>query len=123
MVRTIEHTCKDCNKDYASYQSLCNHRTKYHKNENNSIQQHDNSIEQPITAIESVDFNCRHCAKSYKHQQSRSRHEIICKKRNCAFKQAPLSKLGSEGSSKLLSLIMIDNCLLPQTTIIFHSIM
>jgi hypothetical protein len=82
MVRTTEHTCKDCNKIYASYQSLCNHRTKYHKNENNSIQQHDNSIEQPITAIESVDFNCRHCDKSYKHQQSRSRHEIICKKTN-----------------------------------------
>ncbi len=80
MVRTTEHTCKDCNKIYASYQSLCNHRTKYHKNENNSIQQHDNSIEQPITAIESVDFNCRYCDKSYKHQQSRSRHEIICKK-------------------------------------------
>lgn len=82
MVRTTEHTCKDCNKIYASYQSLCNHRTKFHKNENNSIQQHDNSIEQPITAIESVDFNCRHCDKSYKHQQSRSRHEIICKKNN-----------------------------------------
>jgi hypothetical protein len=82
MVLTTVHTCKDCNKDYASYQSLCNHRTKYHKNENNSIQQHDNSIEQPITAIESVDFNCRHCDKSYKHQQSRSRHEIICKKTN-----------------------------------------
>jgi len=80
MVRTTEHTCKDCNKIYASYQSLCNHRTKYHKNDINSIQQHDNSIEQPITAIESVDFNCRYCDKSYKHQQSRSRHEIICKK-------------------------------------------
>jgi hypothetical protein len=80
MVRTTEHTCKDCNKIYASYQSLCNHRTKNHKNVNNSISQHDNSIEQHITAIEYVDFNCRYCNKSYKHQQSRSRHEIICKK-------------------------------------------
>jgi hypothetical protein len=82
MVRSTEHTCKDCNKIYASYQSLCNHRTKFHKTENNSIRQHDNNIEQHITAIESVDFNCRYCSKSYKHQQSRSRHEIICKKTN-----------------------------------------
>ena len=78
MVRTTEHTCKDCNKIYASYQSLCNHRTKFHKSENNSIEQHDT---QHITALNNIhfgEFNCRKCNKSYKHQQSRSRHEIKC---------------------------------------------
>ena len=80
MVRTTEHTCKDCNKIYASYQSLCNHRTKFHKLINNSIEQH---TPQPITALNNihfVEFNCRKCNKSYKHQQSRSRHEIKCDK-------------------------------------------
>ncbi len=89
MVRTTVHTCKECDKNYKSYQSLCNHRTKKHKvqnnsieQHNNSIQQHNNSIEPKITAIKSEHFNCRFCDKSYKHQQSRSRHEIICKTKN-----------------------------------------
>ena len=37
MVRTTIHTCKDCNKEYASYQSLCNHRTKKHKVNNDTL--------------------------------------------------------------------------------------
>ena len=40
MVRTLVHTCKECNKKYSSYQSLCNHRTKIHAVINNSIEQH-----------------------------------------------------------------------------------
>jgi hypothetical protein len=80
MVKSERYTCDICDKMYSSASSIWNHRTKLHKNENNSIQQHNNSIEQHITALESVDFNCRYCDKSYKHQQSRSRHEIICKK-------------------------------------------
>ena len=80
MVHIREHTCKECNKIYASYQSLCNHRTKFHKPNNNSIEQHE---QQPITALNNIhsgEFNCRKCNKSYKHQQSRSRHEIKCDK-------------------------------------------
>jgi hypothetical protein len=37
MVRTIVHTCKDCNKEYVSYQSLCNHRTIKHKVNNDTL--------------------------------------------------------------------------------------
>ena len=75
MVRATEHTCKDCNKIYASYQSLCNHRSKFHAVLNNIIKQHE-------TALNNIhsEFNCRKCNKSYKHQQSRSRHEIKCDK-------------------------------------------
>jgi hypothetical protein len=76
MVRVTEHTCKDCNKIYASYQSLCNHRSKFHAVLNNSIKQH-------LTALNNIhsgEFNCRKCNKSYKHQQSRSRHELKCDK-------------------------------------------
>jgi hypothetical protein len=78
MVRATVHTCKDCNKDYASYQSLCNHRTKKHITSSNSIEQHKTALNN----IHIREFNCRKCNKSYKHQQSRSRHEKICKNTN-----------------------------------------
>jgi hypothetical protein len=80
MVRKLVHTCNLCNKNYASYQSLCNHRTKIHAVVNNSIEQH---TQQHITALNNlniIEFNCRKCNKSYKHQQSRSRHELKCNK-------------------------------------------
>ena len=56
MVRATEHTCKDCNKIYASYQSLCNHRSKFHAVLNNIIKQHE-------TALNNIhsEFNCRKC--------------------------------------------------------------
>jgi hypothetical protein len=80
MVKSERYTCEICNKQYSSASSIWNHRTKIHAVVNNSIKQHNNSIEQPITASNSEYFYCKYCSKSYKHQQSRSRHEIICKK-------------------------------------------
>ena len=88
MVRTTEHTCKDCNKIYASYQSLCNHRTKYHKlndnpNDNPSIILDNPSIISTLSAIETVKtYNCKQCNKEFKYFQNRWRHEKICKTKN-----------------------------------------
>jgi hypothetical protein len=88
MVRTIEHTCKDCNKIYASYQSLCNHRTKFHKNDNNPIDNPSIIIDNPsiistLSAIETVKtYNCKQCNKEFKYFQNRWRHEKICKMKN-----------------------------------------
>ena len=82
MVRSTEHTCKECDKKYASYQSLCNHRSKKHLGVDNSIEQH---LPQHTTALNSIQnqhFTCRKCNKLYKHQQSRSRHEKICNLNN-----------------------------------------
>ena len=64
MVRATEHTCKDCNKIYASYQSLCNHRSKFHAVLNNNIKQHETAL----NSIHLIEFNCR---KSRKFNRSR----------------------------------------------------
>ena len=88
MVRSTEHICKDCNKIYASYQSLCNHRTKFHK-------QHDNPTDNPSIIIDNPSiistplqietvktYDCRYCKKDFAYFQNRWRHEKICKTKN-----------------------------------------
>lgn len=95
MVRTTEHTCKDCNKIYASYQSLCNHRTKFHKNENNSIDNtsiipdntliipDNTSIISTLSEIETVKtYNCLYCNREFNNYQNRWKHHKICKTKN-----------------------------------------
>ncbi len=81
MVKTLVHTCKDCNKIYASYQSLCNHRTRLHKGDRLMLDQPSNSITSAnishTSAIEeSTLYKCRTCNKTYKHIQSRFKHEV-----------------------------------------------
>ena len=71
--------CNTCNKSYASYQSLWIHNKKYHNNisqHNNNISQHNNNISQHNDISK---YKCKFCSKIYKHQQSKSRHEKICK--------------------------------------------
>ncbi len=79
MVRTTVHTCKDCDKNYKSYQSLCNHRTKKHNNTNidqgqyevninNDLGQYKVNIDNTSTPseIETVkEYNCRKCVMCY----------------------------------------------------------
>ncbi len=92
MVRTTVHTCKDCDKTYKSYQSLCNHRTKKHKvynidqgkhevNINDDKGKHMVNIEEQST-LHNIEadktFNCRKCDKIYKYKQSRWFHEKKC---------------------------------------------
>ena len=92
MVRTTVHTCKECDKNYKSYQSLCNHRTKNHKitdidqgkyevNINNDLGQYKVNVDNTSTLsdIETVkEYNCRKCNKVYKYKQSRWFHEKSC---------------------------------------------
>ncbi len=86
------HTCKDCDKNYKSYQSLCNHRTKKHNNTdidpgkyevniNNDLGQYKVNVDNTSTPseIETVkEYNCRKCNKVYKYKQSRWFHEKSC---------------------------------------------
>ena len=95
MVLTTVHTCKYCNKDYASYQSLCNHRTKFHKNENNHNDNPSIIIDNPMIIpnnqqiisspleIETVKtYDCRYCKNKFQYFQNRWRHEKKCKTKN-----------------------------------------
>ncbi len=87
MVRKLVHTCNLCNKIYASYQSLCNHRTIKHKTayDNPSIilDNHQIILDNPITENENQPaktYECRICNKSFNYFQNRWRHEKICNK-------------------------------------------
>lgn len=48
---------------------------KYHNNTNN-IKQHNDII---LINKDNIKYKCDKCNKSYKHQQSKSRHQIECK--------------------------------------------
>lgn len=88
MVRSTEHTCKKCDKIYASYQSLCNHRTKYHKTSDNHIDNHKIIIDNPSIISTPLEirtvktYDCRYCKKEFSYFQNRWRHEKICKTKN-----------------------------------------
>jgi hypothetical protein len=95
MVRTTEHTCKYCNKIYASYQSLCNHRTKLHKMTDNTsdntsiildntlIISDNTSIIHTSSDIETVKtYNCMYCNREFNNYQNRWKHHKICKTKN-----------------------------------------
>lgn len=66
--------CNICNKDFASFQSLCNHKKIFHNNiiTNNFIN-NNKQESQPIKI-----YKCSKCDKTYKHFQSKWRHEIKC---------------------------------------------
>ena len=76
----MSHICKTCFRQYSSYQSLCNHKRKYHCNDNNktmNIIYNNNEI-----TIEKPDkLTCRYCKKIYSHQNNRWKHEKICKEK------------------------------------------
>ena len=77
--------CKTCKKYYSSYQSLWIHNKKFHtkiQHPNNIIQQHNNSIQQHNNIIIDSNYICKYCSQIYKHQQSKSRHEKICTRKN-----------------------------------------
>jgi len=95
MVRTTEHTCKDCNKIYASYQSLCNHRTKTHRSVNidhdntaiildNTLIIPDNTLSGCQLSINEIDkiYNCLYCNREFNNYQNRWKHHKICKSKN-----------------------------------------
>ena len=91
MVKSERYTCNICNKMFSSASSIWNHRTKYHKSEGliehqpiisqASANNNHTSVNKISTQLDEAKiYNCRKCNKTYKHIQSRFKHELICDK-------------------------------------------
>ena len=86
----MEYICKHCNKGYASYQSRCNHIRRYHKSklsiDKPETKNDDKSIDKPNISMknkENLDeYKCKNCYKTYRHFQSRWKHQQTCKNIN-----------------------------------------
>ena len=81
----MEYKCNICNKNYNSYQSLWNHNKKFHNNnfKNNNLLTTNNNLlttnNNLLTTNEIKTYNCKYCNKIYNLQQSKWKHEQICK--------------------------------------------
>ena len=79
--------CIICNKKYKSKNSLGNHNRKFHTKNKPNISQHQpkyQPLSAEISAINNVTttYKCNFCDKTYKHIQSRWKHEQKCKEKN-----------------------------------------
>ena len=86
----MEFNCKVCNKNYVSYKSLWNHNKKFHMDRvspkttcGKSNSQSEVSLEiNTEIIIEDKKYKCTHCDNTYKHKQSKYKHEQTCKNKN-----------------------------------------
>ena len=64
-----KHICIECNKSYASYNSLWNHKKRYHITTHKSYNSHydDNNT-----------IYCEYCSKIFTHRQNKHRHIKSC---------------------------------------------
>ncbi len=84
----MEYYCKKCNKQYASYKSLWNHNTKFHKHNlpQNPTMIHKNPQNNTIYTLNSTHVTqlssnllCKYCDKIFSRQDSLTRHLNTCK--------------------------------------------
>ncbi len=85
--------CNECNKYYKSYQSLWNHKKKFHsiQPQNNLIKPQMNSIQPQNDSISSnVPINkltCKYCSKIYSRMDNLNRHKKTCKLKEEIYNQ------------------------------------
>ncbi len=92
--------CDVCKKYYKSYQSLWNHKKRFHTiiTQNNSIQPQINSIQPQTNSIqpqdesppsyETVDkLTCEYCSKIYSRMDNLNRHKKTCKLKDTLKKE------------------------------------
>ena len=107
-----DYICNFCNKIYSSYKSRWLHINKYHTksdiSQNKSIDkpnisQNKSFDKSNISQNKSIDksqiddkYECKFCNKSYKHFQSRWKHEQKCKVENNKIENSKLEKLEKE---------------------------
>ena len=85
--------CMECKKYYKSYQSLWNHKKKFHSilTQNNSFQNKDNSKSPQNNSkilIEPINkLTCNYCTKIYSRMDNLNRHKKICKLKDEIYNQ------------------------------------
>lgn len=71
--------CYICNKYYKSKNSLGNHTRKFHPENQPNISRDKPKNQHLINQISANEYTCKYCSKTYKHIQSRWKHEQKCK--------------------------------------------
>lgn len=75
----MEYSCKQCDKNYSSYQSLWIHTKKYHNNHDKSKVDNDKPNDKPYDKPKDKKiYECSKCDSSFIHYQSRWKHEKKC---------------------------------------------
>jgi hypothetical protein len=78
----MEYKCLECKKNYASYKSLWNHNSKFHKVEvvENVVKVENNVVNDVVkNVVENIKKNkCKNCNKELSDRISRWRHEKTC---------------------------------------------
>ena len=82
----MEYKCNHCNKNYASYQSRCNHIRRYHKVDiasfDNQSNHDDNQKSNQLSSNNNNELlKCKKCNKEFTFKQNRWRHEQTCDKK------------------------------------------
>jgi hypothetical protein len=75
-------TCKICNKNYKSKQSLCNHNRRFHKytpQNNSNIPQFTSILPQNNSKKINKMVRCKYCNKKFSRLDNMNRHMKICK--------------------------------------------
>jgi hypothetical protein len=116
----MEYKCEFCNKVYSSYQSLWNHKHRFHIINSTNISQksanHQPDISQksashqPGLSIIHLEQNsikklyqCKYCDSKYKHVQSKFKHEKKCKEKEKKIKEENEKKIYMNEIQKLKS--------------------
>jgi hypothetical protein len=85
----MEITCKTCNKNYSSKNSLYNHIRKYHSDKckpvvalcGNNVAICNNNVANRISELTQENNNkykCKNCEKTYNNRYSKYRHQLKC---------------------------------------------
>jgi len=95
----MDYSCKQCNKNYSSYQSLWIHNKKFHKIICNKSKENVNIVKNNKDSS----YLCKFCNKSFLYKQSRCDHEKnYCKLRNQDLNE--INKIKEETKQKELDL-------------------
>jgi hypothetical protein len=100
----MEYICNICNKKYKSYQSLWNHKHKYHTNEHpqttSNLLQTTSNLLQTASNKQIKKINCDICEKIFSRTDNLKRHKLKCNKNElnkiCQIKEEIKEELKKE---------------------------